>query len=98
MGTNGEMIFKRGERLICTSTAAGPAFEGGNIECGSGSTRGAISIVNYVDGAWDLQTIGAAAPVSICGSGILDLMAALVGEGLIDETGLMDDERIDDDR
>ncbi|MDR2492844.1 MAG: ASKHA domain-containing protein [Coriobacteriales bacterium] len=91
MGTNGELIFKRGERLICTATAAGPAFEGGNIECGSGSTRGAISWVAYDNGAYQIKTIGAGAATGICGSGILDLMAILVREGLIDETGYMSD-------
>jgi uncharacterized 2Fe-2S/4Fe-4S cluster protein (DUF4445 family) len=91
MGTNGEMIFKRGERMICTATAAGPAFEGGNIECGCGSTRGAVSAVSYEDGIWEYKTIGTAPPTGICGSGILDLTAALVQSGLVDESGLMDD-------
>ncbi|MDR0308844.1 MAG: ASKHA domain-containing protein [Coriobacteriales bacterium] len=98
MGTNGEMIFKRGDKVICTSTAAGPAFEGGNINCGSGSTRGAISVVDFKDGAWDIQTIGAAEPVSICGSGILDLMAVFVKEGFIDETGMLEEDVIGNDR
>lgn len=92
MGTNGELIFKRGDKLICTATAAGPAFEGGNIECGSGSTKGAVSTVSYTDGVWHCQTIGAAAPTGICGSGILDLMAVLVREGLVDETGCLSDD------
>ena len=29
LGTNGEMAIGNGKRLICTATAAGPAFEGG---------------------------------------------------------------------
>jgi uncharacterized 2Fe-2S/4Fe-4S cluster protein (DUF4445 family) len=91
MGTNGELIFKRGTRLICTATAAGPAFEGGNIECGSGSTRGAISSVWYEDGDFRFKTIGAAPPTGICGSGILDLMAVLIREGVVDETGYLAD-------
>ena len=28
LGTNGEMVLGKGERLLCTATAAGPAFEG----------------------------------------------------------------------
>jgi uncharacterized 2Fe-2S/4Fe-4S cluster protein (DUF4445 family) len=91
MGTNGELIFKRGDRLVCTSTAAGPAFEGGNIDCGSGSVQGAISSVHFENGEFILQTIGAAQPTGICGSGILDLMAVLVQEKFIDETGQLDD-------
>jgi uncharacterized 2Fe-2S/4Fe-4S cluster protein (DUF4445 family) len=91
MGTNGELIFKRGDRLICTATAAGPAFEGGAIECGSGSTAGAISSVWYEDGVFGYKTIGAAPPTGICGSGILDLMAVLIREGMVDETGYLSD-------
>jgi uncharacterized 2Fe-2S/4Fe-4S cluster protein (DUF4445 family) len=89
MGTNGELLFKRGERLICTATAAGPAFEGGAIECGSGSVRGAISSVNFEGGSLSYRTIGAAPATSICGSGILDLMAGLITEGFVDATGLL---------
>jgi uncharacterized 2Fe-2S/4Fe-4S cluster protein (DUF4445 family) len=92
MGTNGELLFKQGNRLIGTATAAGPAFEGGNIECGSGSTRGAISSVRYENGVFAYKTIGAAPATSICGSGILDLMAILVSEGLVDATGRFSDE------
>ncbi|MDR1713700.1 MAG: ASKHA domain-containing protein [Coriobacteriales bacterium] len=89
MGTNGEMAFRRGSQLLCTATAAGPAFEGGSIECGSGSITGAISVVEHQQGQWQLQTIGAAPPTSICGSGILDLMAVLLREGLVDRSGLL---------
>ena len=89
MGTNGEILFKRKERLLCTATAVGPAFEGGSIECGSGSVRGAISAVRYEDGEFRYRTIGAAPANSICGSGILDLMAVLLQQGFIDSTGLM---------
>jgi len=89
MGTNGEILFKRGDRLLCTATAAGPAFEGGCIECGSGSVRGAVSAVRFVDGEFVVKTIGDAPATSICGSGILDLMAVLVREGFIDHTGCM---------
>lgn len=89
MGTNGELVFKRGDRLICTATAAGPAFEGGGIECGSGSTRGAVSSVRHEEGAFVLTTIGDAPPAGICGSGILDLMAILVREGFVDTTGFL---------
>jgi uncharacterized 2Fe-2S/4Fe-4S cluster protein (DUF4445 family) len=97
MGTNGEMLFKRGERLVCTATAAGPAFEGGSIECGMGSTRGAISSVWYDEGGFGYQTIGDAPATGICGSGILDLMAVLIREGFVDKTGAFT-ERVEGDR
>ncbi len=42
VGTNGEMAVGNRDRILVTSTAAGPAFEGGNISCGTGSVPGAI--------------------------------------------------------
>ena len=49
LGTNGEMAVGNRERILVTSTAAGPAFEGGNISCGMGSVPGAISHVEIND-------------------------------------------------
>jgi uncharacterized 2Fe-2S/4Fe-4S cluster protein (DUF4445 family) len=98
LGTNGELLFKRKDRLICTATAVGPAFEGGDIECGSGSTQGAISSVCYEDKTFKYQTIGAAPATSICGSGILDLMAILVREGFVDVSGRLFGNREGDQR
>jgi uncharacterized 2Fe-2S/4Fe-4S cluster protein (DUF4445 family) len=90
MGTNGEIAYMRGDRLLCTSTAAGPAFEGGNISCGSGSVEGAISKVWIRDGAIGYETIGGAPARGICGSGLLDAMACFVREGIINRSGAMD--------
>lgn len=39
IGTNGEMLAHSGGRFFCTSTAAGPCFEGANIECGTAALR-----------------------------------------------------------
>jgi uncharacterized 2Fe-2S/4Fe-4S cluster protein (DUF4445 family) len=89
MGTNGEIVYNYGDRLLCTSTAAGPAFEGGNISCGSGSVEGAISKVWIRDGAIGYETIGGAPARSICGSGLLDAMACFVKEGIVNATGAM---------
>lgn len=92
MGTNGELAFHLKGRVICTASAAGPAFEGGCIECGSGSTKGAITKVRRTEaGDLELLTIGGVEPRSICGSGLLDLIALLVREGAIDESGRLDD-------
>jgi len=90
MGTNGELVFNHKGRIICTASAAGPAFEGGCIECGSGSVRGAITKVRKTPEDFALNTIGAAKPKSICGSGLLDLMAVLVSEGIVDISGCLD--------
>lgn len=72
IGTNGEMALAYGGKLLCTATAAGPAFEGGNILWGTGSVPGAIAHVRFRDGVFESNTIGNQPPVSICGSGIVD--------------------------
>ena len=45
LGTNGEVLVTDGKRILTTSTAAGPAFEGVNISCGSRAIDGAITKV-----------------------------------------------------
>ncbi len=95
IGTNGEMaLFDSafGGDVLCTSTAAGPAFEGGNISCGTGSVPGAISKVRMEDGQFVFETIGGQAPAGLCGSGVMDLVACLIKEGIVDETGIFENE------
>lgn len=87
LGTNGEMAIGNKEHILCTSTAAGPAFEGGRISCGTGSVEGAISSVSLKTGT--LKTIGDKPPCGICGSGIIELMAELLEAGIADYTGLL---------
>lgn len=94
IGTNGEMALFGGDlggKVLCTSTAAGPAFEGGNISCGIGSVPGAISKVSLENGEFKLTTIGDAKPIGICGSGVMDLVACLIRNEWVDETGIFDD-------
>lgn len=83
IGTNGEMALVREGRVLCTATAAGPAFEGGNILWGTGSVPGAIASVVYRDGAFDVATIGDRPPVGICGSGVVDTVYQGLQNGLI---------------
>jgi uncharacterized 2Fe-2S/4Fe-4S cluster protein (DUF4445 family) len=72
IGTNGEMALAVPGKITCTATAAGPAFEGGNIRWGTGSVPGAISRVRYRDGKFEVSTIDDRAPTGICGSGVVD--------------------------
>ncbi|MDD3126959.1 MAG: ASKHA domain-containing protein, partial [Candidatus Izemoplasmatales bacterium] len=65
----------------------GPAFEGANIEKGLGGIKGAIARVTFNTGKLAFETIGNQPPIGICGSGLVDLVAILVSEGIIDETG-----------
>jgi len=95
MGTNGEIAFRSGTRLLTTSTAAGPALEGGNITCGMGGLPGAVYAASYEgDGAFSCLTIGGGAAKGICGSGVVALMAALLDAGLVSESGAFTDEAL----
>lgn len=91
LGTNGELAVGNKDWILTTSTAAGPAFEGGNILCGMGSVPGAVCKVEIRDGKAEIRTIGDAEAKGICGTGVIDCVYELVREGIVDETGLMDE-------
>ncbi len=92
LGTNGEMAVGTRDKLLVTSVAAGPAFEGGNIKWGTGSIRGAISKVSIRDGKPGIETIGGLLPPKgICGTGVIETTAELLENKIIDETGLLSD-------
>ena len=88
-GTNGEMVLKKGNTIYAASTAAGPAFEGGNISCGMGSVDGAVYGFSFDGG---IKTIGGSEPIGICGTGLIELIAELRRHGKIDENGVLTDE------
>lgn len=92
LGTNGEMAIGNRDRILCASTAAGPAFEGGNIRCGMAGIPGAISAVTIADGNVSVETIAGAPAAGICGTGVIEVMYELLKEEIVDETGCMDDE------
>lgn len=94
LGTNGEIVLWHNGTLHCCSTAAGPAFEGSSISCGSMSVSGAIDRVWIEDGSLRVHTIGEGEPFSICGSGLIDAIACLLDRQLIDETGKIPDDYI----
>ena len=87
VGTNGEIALGFEKRTLATAAPAGPAFEGAEISCGMRATRGAIEGVRIGEDAVTLQTIGDAAPVGLCGSGLIDAVAQLYRRGLLDKTG-----------
>lgn len=92
LGTNGELALIRDNKIVCASTAAGPALEGANIECGTGGVSGAVCGVSRDGRELTLKTISDAAPSGICGSGLVDLMAVLLRCCLVDETGAFDED------
>ncbi len=91
VGTNGELALLHEGRLYIASTAAGPAFEGAGIGCGCASVAGAIDRVDMVNGRLYCRTIGAGKAVGLCGSGLLDAVAALLDAGILDESGHLEE-------
>ena len=96
LGTNGEMAIGNKDRILVASTAAGPAFEGGNIICGTGSIPGAICGVSLKGSRADIKTIGDKVPTGICGTGVIDTVYELMRAEIIDETGRMEDPYFDE--
>ena len=89
IGTNGEMGLNAGGKCLMTSTAAGPAFEGMGISNGTRAQIGALERVKTDGQTLTFKTIGNAPVKGICGSGIIDLTAALVKIGVIEGSGRM---------
>ena len=87
IGTNGEIILGTKDKLYATSCAAGPAFEGARIDCGSRAVEGAIEGVVINGNDIDLDVIGSSGARSICGSGLIDAVAVLLDLGIVDGTG-----------
>lgn len=87
IGTNGEILINANGKILCTSTAAGPCFEGANIECGMGGVAGAINSFCRTEGKNVCKTIENAPPRGICGAGLVDAICVMLEEKIIDETG-----------
>ncbi|MCE5307582.1 MAG: ATP-binding protein, partial [Acidobacteriales bacterium] len=83
LGTNGEIVVGGRDRMICASTAAGPAFEGGRISMGMRAATGAISAVSVDDGRLSCKVMGGGQPRGLCGSGLVDAVAAGLDLGAI---------------
>lgn len=92
LGTNAEIVLFSRARALCTSAAAGPCFEGANITCGMSATPGAICAFSR---GGEISTIGDKEPVGICGTGLIDIVAAFVADETVDETGFIEDEEIE---
>lgn len=92
VGTNGELALWHRGTLYIASTAAGPAFEGAGISCGCGSVPGAIDRVEVASGQVTCSTIGHGCAVGICGSGLVDAVAAMLETEAIDDSGFLEDD------
>ncbi|MDR3752655.1 MAG: ASKHA domain-containing protein [Terracidiphilus sp.] len=91
LGTNGEIAIGNRHGIVCASTAAGPAFEAGSIRMGMRAVTGAIAYVALVDGTLRPTVLGDGAPRGICGSGLVDAVAAGLRSGSILANGRIAD-------
>ncbi len=76
-GTNSEIALWDGKKIVATSAAGGPAFEGYGIDCGMAAVNGAIHTINE---EWSYKVIGNEEPKGVCGSGLIDVLALLLKE------------------
>jgi uncharacterized 2Fe-2S/4Fe-4S cluster protein (DUF4445 family) len=93
LGTNGEIVVGGAEHMLCSSTAAGPAFEAGGIEMGMQATTGAIDRVTAGDGILECRVLGGGGARGLCGSGLVDAVAAGLDLGWIESSGRLADGR-----
>lgn len=87
LGTNGEIVIGNRDGMLCTSTAAGPAFEGARISMGMRACTGAVSEVLVKQGSVRCHVLGDVAPQGLCGSGLVDAVAAGLELDVITSTG-----------
>lgn len=88
VGTNGEMVLGNKDRMVGASTAAGPAFEGAQIICGTWAAPGAIDQVSF-DGDLRIHTLQNKPAIGICGTGLVDVTAELLRTGAVTPMGKM---------
>jgi uncharacterized 2Fe-2S/4Fe-4S cluster protein (DUF4445 family) len=92
IGTNGEVVIGNRDRLLSASCAAGGAYEGYQIRCGVGAIEGAITQLKIEDGRVQFQTLGGKPPLGLCGSGVIDLLAELVRNEIVNRSARLDGE------
>jgi uncharacterized 2Fe-2S/4Fe-4S cluster protein (DUF4445 family) len=110
LGTNGEIVLGNREKILCASTAAGPAFEGARIAMGMRASTGAISQVTVAppfsaglkpgatkdrveDARLQCHVLGNVEAKGICGSGLVDAVAAGLDLEIISPSGRFADGR-----
>jgi uncharacterized 2Fe-2S/4Fe-4S cluster protein (DUF4445 family) len=94
IGTNGEIVVGNQEWLACAACSAGPAFEGGGIRFGMRAAKGAIEEVKINPVTYEpmIMTIDMVKPKGICGSGLINLLAALMEANIILPNGKLRDD------
>lgn len=87
VGTNGEVVIGNRYGFLSASCAAGGAYEGATVKSGTGAIEGAIKNIRIKELFVEYETIGDKSPVGICGSGLIDLLAELRRNNIIDRRG-----------
>lgn len=96
IGTNGEMVIGDTNGLLCTSVAAGPAFEGGGLRNGVGSVSGAISAFELQGKQGKITTIHGKSPVGICGTGMVEILSELKTARILNKEGNLLEQYLND--
>jgi uncharacterized 2Fe-2S/4Fe-4S cluster protein (DUF4445 family) len=95
VGTNGEIVLARGGQLAATSAAAGPAFEGAQISCGSRAIAGAITHITVKPTGVTYRVLGGGPGRSICGTALIMAVAGMLDCGVVDDSGrIVDPEEV----
>ena len=102
IGTNAELVLGNRHRLLAASSPTGPAFEGAQISCGQRAASGAIERVRIDPESLEprFKVIGSdlwsddpgfvASPTGVCGSGIIEAIAAMYLAGIVTRDGIID--------
>jgi len=91
-GTNGEILLRTREGFLATATAAGPAFEGGRLNCGTAARPGAVSSLARDHGSWQIHYVGTrqGVPKGLSGAAYIDFIALGFTEGWINAFGRLE--------
>ena len=95
IGTNGEIVLQSGGKLTACATAAGPAFEGCGLRCGTRARDGAVSDLRLSLNPFQLETktvgnVPLARANGLCGSAYVDFLATARSSGLLGVAGRFD--------
>ncbi len=85
IGTNGEIVIGNKDKIMTASCAAGGAYEGYQISCGIGAIEGAITKLKIENSHVKYETLGNKPPLGVCGSGVIDLLAELSRNSIMNE-------------
>jgi uncharacterized 2Fe-2S/4Fe-4S cluster protein (DUF4445 family) len=95
IGTNGELVVGNRDWMVTSAASAGPTFEGGGIKHGMLATSGAIEDFELDAATLEptIATVSAQPVKGICGSGLINMSAAMLRAGLITQNGKFNTDR-----